>query len=316
MNSKPIIFSIVIPTYNRPDRLKNCLQALSQLDYPRDRFEVIAVDDGSSMALNSITEPFRSQLQLTLLRQENAGPAAARNAGAAIAKGQFLAFTDDDCMPATNWLTALSDRFDASPQSLIGGHALNALPDNFYSTASQLLIDYLYEYYNDNSDRAHFFASNNFALPTTTFRAIGGFDTSFPLAAGEDREFCDRWLQAGYTMTYAPEVQIYHAHHLTLQSFWKQHFNYGRGAFCFHQLRAQRGQQRLQVEPLSFYTNLLTYPFVSSSSDRSKLRLALLLFISQVANIAGFFWQRKQSPDRLHSAVKTAATPTKSACAD
>ncbi|MBW4621278.1 MAG: glycosyltransferase [Cyanosarcina radialis HA8281-LM2] len=311
MNSEMLLFSIVIPTYNRPDRLKSCLQALSQLDYPRDRFEVIAVDDGSSIALNSVVEPFQSQLQLTLWRQENAGPAAARNAGAAMAKGQFLVFTDDDCMPATNWLTALSDRLATSPQSLIGGQTLNALPDNVCSTASQLLIDYLYEYYNANSDRAHFFASNNFAMPTAAFRAIGGFDTTFPLAAGEDREFCDRWLHAGYTMAYAPEVQIYHAHHLTLKSFWKQHFNYGRGAFCFHQLRAQRGQQRLQVEPLSFYFNLLTYPFVRSSSYLSTWRLAVLLFISQVANIAGFFWQQKQRP-----ANEFAATQTKSACAD
>jgi GT2 family glycosyltransferase len=288
-------FSIVIPTYNRPDRLRNCLKAIAQVDYPRENFEVIVVDDGSKMLLNSVIEPFQSELSLTLLRQENAGPASARNAGAAIARGQFLVFTDDDCVPTSHWLKALDEQFQKTPDALVGGHTLNALPENIYSTASQLLIDYLYEHYNNRATTANFFASNNFALPIQNFQNIGGFDTTFPLAAGEDREFCDRWLYAGYTMSYAPEAQVFHAHHLTLRSFWKQHFNYGRGAFYFHQLRAQRSQQQIEVEPLSFYFNLLTYPSRQSIQPLLALGAMMLLFTSQVANVAGFFWQQNRA---------------------
>jgi GT2 family glycosyltransferase len=288
-----MLFSVVIPTYNRPHRLQACLQSLSQLDYPRDRFEVIVVDDGSAVDLVPVVEPFQALLNLTLLRQRNAGPANARNTGAAIAKGEFLVFTDDDCLPVANWLTLFADRLQAMPEALVGGHTLNALPENFYSTASQLLIDYLYEYYNANGDRANFFASNNFALSRQIFEEIGGFDVTFPLAAGEDRELCDRWLHQGNRMVYAPDAKIYHAHHLTLRSFWKQHFNYGRGAFYFHQLRAQRGQQQIKVEPLTFYFRLLTYPF-KRSNWLLAIPLTALLFISQVANVTGFGWQRKQ----------------------
>jgi GT2 family glycosyltransferase len=296
-------FSIVIPTYNRPDRLCNCLQALSQLDYPQDRFEVIVVDDGSEKPLDSVVTPFQAMLNLTLLRQGNAGPASARNTGAAVAKGQFLVFTDDDCAPTPNWLNALAEQFQQTPNALIGGQTLNALPDNLYSTASQLLIDYLYEYYNcphtdGDSATAQFFASNNFALPADMFRSMNGFDTSFPLAAGEDREFCDRWLEQGYPMRYAANVQIYHAHHLTLKRFWRQHFNYGRGAFCFHQARAQRNHKSIKVEPFSFYTNLLTYPFLKASPQYAVF-LSLLLFLSQVANVFGFFWEQRQPPSEV-----------------
>jgi GT2 family glycosyltransferase len=82
------------------------------------------------------------------------------------------------------------------------------------------MTDAVYAYYNDDPHQAHFFTTNNLALPAERFRAIGGFDTTFPLAASEDREFCDRWLHHGYQMTYSPEVVVYHAHVLTLRTFW------------------------------------------------------------------------------------------------
>jgi GT2 family glycosyltransferase len=286
-------FSIVIPTYNRPDRLAKCLSAIAQLDYSCDRFEVIVVDDGSDPPLNEVVAPFQDQLNLTLIQQANAGPATARNVGAAQAEGKYLVFTDDDCTPLTNWLQALEAHFMANPDAIVGGRTLNALPDNLYSTTSQLLIDYLYEYYNADPQQAKFFASNNFALPAEVFRKVGSFDTTFPLAAGEDRELCDRLLHHGYPMSYAAQAQIHHAHHLTLQKFWRQHFNYGRGAFHFHQVRARRIADKIKVEPLSFYSRLLTYPFLHSSQQPSLLITALFI-ISQVANVVGFFWERRQ----------------------
>jgi GT2 family glycosyltransferase len=285
-----LFFSIVIPTYNRPERLENCLAAIAQLDYPRDRFEVIVVDDGSKTHLDSIVVTLQDRIQIKLLRQENAGPAAARNRGATEAQGEFLAFTDDDCQPLPDWL----DRFAASlanaPDAMIGGKTINALVDNPYSTASQKLIDYLYEYYNPAKGKAAFFASNNIAMSKSGFHNLGGFDVSFPLAAAEDRDFCDRWQQ-NYPMVYAPEAQVNHYHQLSLASFWKQHFGYGRGAFCFHQLRSQRTAKQLEIEPLSFYFDLLSYPF-AGSLKQSQLLISSLFFLSQIANVTGFFWEK------------------------
>lgn len=285
-----LFFSIIIPTYNRPERLLYCLKSIAQLDYPLERFEVIVVDDGSEMPIEPVIASFHQHLNLSLRSQVNSGPANARNAGTTVAKGKFLVFTDDDCMPAPEWLKALEARFTQRPNCLVGGRTLNALPDNLYSTASQVLIDYLYEYYNPNRNRSSFFASNNLALPAESFHALGGFNTTFPLAAGEDREFCDRWLQHGYQMIYAPEVQVYHAHKLTLHAFWRQHYNYGRGAFCFHQVRARRNMEQLKVEPLSFYFNLLKYPF-SQKMSQAAPAIVILFLLSQIANIAGFFWE-------------------------
>lgn len=299
MGQEQLFFSIIIPTYARPERLATCLQSLAHLDYPRARFEVIVVDDGSSMPIEPVVASFRDQLELALITQLNSGPAKARNTGAARARGKFLVFTDDDCAPAPDWLKTLAARFATAPDCLIGGRTLNALPNNLYSTASQVLIDYLYMYYNADPNRSSFFASNNLALSVDRFHALGGFDTTFPLAAAEDREFCDRWLHHGYEMSYAPEVRVYHAHKLTLPTFWRQHFNYGRGAFCFHTARSRREDGRIKVEPLSFYFNLLSYP-LSQTSLQQALLLAALFVVSQVANVAGFFWERhNQTTEKL-----------------
>ena len=107
-----------------------------------------------------------------------------------------------------------------------GGQSFNALPTNPYSTASQLLISYLYSYYNGRSSQARFFASNNLAFPADGLRAIGGFDATYTRTAGEDRELCDRWLTDGRRKLYAPDAVVYHAHALTFRTFWRQHFNY------------------------------------------------------------------------------------------
>ncbi len=282
-NTQPL-FSIIIPTYDRPAQLTACLHALSRLHSPRNPFEVVVVDDGSPTSPTTVVASFRESLDVALFTQAHAGPAAARNLGAARARGRFLAFTDDDCVPAPDWLTALAARFAANPHDLIGGRTLNALPDNPYAATSQIIVNSAYAHYNPDPDAACFFASNNLALPAEPFHAIRGFDTTF--TASEDRDLCDRWLAHGYRMRYAPEVVVYHAHPLTLRSFWRQHFNYGRGAFRFHQARARRGNGPFRPE-LRFYRNLFTYPFVRPHPAR-RWRTAALLLTSQIANTAGF----------------------------
>jgi cellulose synthase/poly-beta-1,6-N-acetylglucosamine synthase-like glycosyltransferase len=279
--------SIIIPTYNRPDRLARCLHALTQQTYPAQLFEVIVVDDGSEPPVNLPLLPIAA----TLLRQPNAGPAAARNAGAAQAQGQYLAFTDDDCTPTPTWLDQLVRQLGLTPNALVGGHTQNLLPHNRYATASQLLIDYLYTVWNGRSATPHFFTSNNFALSRAAFEEVGGFNTTMPLAAGEDREFCDRWQQAQRPLHHVPSAIIGHAHPLTLRTFWRQHTQYGRGAWQFHKIRAARHAAPIQIEPLTFYLRLLAYPFTQHPPHRA-LPLTLLLALSQLANAIGFFRER------------------------
>lgn len=290
MERRQPFFSIIVPTYRRTQQLATCLATLAKLEYSGDRFEVIVVDDGGGGALDAVVTPVKGSLPVTLLRQSHVGPSGARNAGAVKAKGEYLVFTADDCMPAENWLSMLATRVVAEPDSAVGGAIINALPDNLYSTATHLLIEYLYSYYNALPDTAQFFTPNNLAVPAARYRAIGGFDESFVRATGEDREFCDRWTRHGYRMIYAPEVIVAHAHPLTLRAFIRQHFNYGRGTFRYRTMQASLRAGQMSLEPVSFYLNLLR---ASRSVARTKrnVRLTLLLGVSQVANASGFVWE-------------------------
>ncbi|MBO1056515.1 MAG: glycosyltransferase [Dolichospermum sp. JUN01] len=300
MLENKIVFSIIIPTYNRPQPLTNCLQSLADLDYPDNRFEVIVVDDGSKISLKTVVKPLQNQLNLTLIPQANAGPATARNTGAKQAQGKFLAFIDDDCTPANNWLQVLETYLIAHANDLIGGCIINALSENIYATASQALLDYIYASYQNKTKFPQFFTSNNIALSAENFWAIGGFDTNFPLAAAEDREFCDRLLSHNYKMRYAPESIVYHAHHLTLKTFYRQHFNYGRGAFLFHKTYSQRHPQQKSIQSWSFYLKLITYPLTKQYAQAAVL-LCFLILLSQIATTFGMVTEKLLSQNIFNS---------------
>jgi GT2 family glycosyltransferase len=292
--------SVVVPTFNRPASLRACLGALAASTYPKDRFEVVVVDDGSDEPLDPLVEARLPTLPARLYRQANAGPAAARNAGARCARGELLAFTDDDCLPEPDWLDALVRRSGEEPHLMVGGVTVNALPDNIYSSASQQLISYLYEYTAQRTRAdtwSGFFASNNLCVPRSDFEALGGFDRTFPFAAGEDRDFCDRWSASGRPMAFAPDARILHAHHLTLARFWRQHWAYGRGAYHFHTARSRRGAGPMRPEPLRFYLDLIRYPLQRQPAVRGVLQ-AGLLGVSQVANVLGYLRERQGSASK------------------
>ncbi|HXE80081.1 MAG TPA: glycosyltransferase, partial [Vicinamibacterales bacterium] len=279
------LFTVVVPTYGRAESLRRCLAALAAQTLPPSEWNLIVVDDGGREDLTPVIAEVRETVQVDLLRQPHSGPAAARNAGAAAATGRYLAFTDDDCAPAPGWLAAFAAGFERFPEDMLGGSIVNGVRGNAYSEVSQALVSYLYDYYNGNGT-VRFLTSNNIAMPLDRFRSLGGFSRGFPLAAAEDRDFCERWLNAGHRMTFVPDAVVEHHHDLRFRTFWQQHFNYGRGARRFHRARARLERDGLRVEPLRFYLGLLNYPFAQWRFT-SALNRAALTAITQVANAAG-----------------------------
>jgi GT2 family glycosyltransferase len=282
---QPPFFSVIVPTHGRTAALNRCLDAIRGQDYPIGRYEVIVVFDGSSQPLSLENE----NPVVQFLTQSKRGPAAARNAGADQAEGDYLAFTDDDCIPAPDWLSQLSAAFDQYPERMVGGKVVNILLENHYAAASQLLVDFLHDQFNDDPYQAQFFTSNNLALRRDLFLDLNGFDTRFQLAAGEDREFCRRWVSKGYGMYYEPLALVHHAHNLTLAGYWQQHFNYGRGAYRFRQSEAG-----LRLERPSFYSELLCYP-LRRRRGRNRAILFFLFCLMQLANTAGFLYEGRKS---------------------
>lgn len=289
----PIDFSIIVPTLGRPAQLTACLRGIADLDYPRSRFEVIVVDDGGQEPVGPLVSAMAGRINATAHRQSHAGPAAARNAGASLARGKYFAFTDDDCVPAPDWLTVLAARFESAPHRIVGGRTVNALPENIYATASQTLIGYLYAYYNRDPGAASFLVTSNLALPAELYKSLGGFDPGYPAAAAEDRDFCDRARQRESQLVYAEEALVYHSHWLDAPAFWRQHLRYGRGAFQFHSRLASRSDRRIKIEGPAFYLGIAAYPF-RQTEIRRPLAVACLQVVSQFANALGFFceWVR------------------------
>lgn len=279
--------SIVVATHRRPEQLLACLDALSQLEYPRDRFEVIVVDDGGSDPLGRSLQPFRDRLDLTLIVQRRAGAAAARNRGVAHSRGDLLAFTDDDCLPDPGWLAALASRHVCDSDRALGGRTISGLTDNPYSAMSDLVVAVGYEQNNPNQDAARFFASNNLAVPAEGFTAVGGFDPEFK--SSEDRDLCDRWLARGSEMSYVPDAVVRHAHPLTFWSFCRQYFRYGRGLFLFHEAHARRAGRRVRLE-LSYYVRLMRAARHAGHGS-GKLGLPVLIVVCQLVNATGFVWE-------------------------
>ena len=286
MRELPFV-SIVVPTCGRPLQLARCLASLARLDYPRDAFEVVVIDDAGDAPL---PDEIRSALAaVTLHRHEppRRGPAAARNAGVSRARGTIVAFIDDDCQAEAGWIRELVTALEAHPGSGCGGTVVNALRDNVYSEASQALVSFLCAYYNPDPSHATFFSSNNLAFWRSALLEAGAFNARYPRAAAEDRELCDRWRQQGRPLVSAPRAIVRHAHAMTLASFLRQHFWYGTGAWRYHQARVARGGGRVRVEPLRFYRRLIAWPL--TTRGWRGVPVSALLIVAQVANAAGFF---------------------------
>jgi len=293
-SSKKPHFSIVIPTFNRPRGLAALISSLAVLEYELDKFETIVVDDGGDASLEPIIRALPNDLRVTLLRQDNTGPSGARNFGAARAKGEFLAFIDDDCLPDPSWLRTLADRFEADPCCIYGGKAVNALRGNYCSTATQLLVDYLYENYKPGENLGGFFPANNLAVPREIFLDIGGFDRT--MRFGEDRDLCYRLASQGYRFAFAPEALVYHFHVLNLFTLLQLHFSYGGGSFQFWKRRSQKRLGAVKLSPLSWYLELILSG-VREEKSALGLLYTLLLVVIQGACTAGLFWElAKDSP--------------------
>ena len=285
------LFSVVVPTYCRPRELRRLLEALARVDFPREHFEVVIVNDGAPAGAGETVGLFAGQLDVTLVDTSHAGPASARNAGARAARGEYVVFTDDDCMPVPDWLGTLEAQVCAHPQNGIGGEIRNALTGDVFSTASQTLIQYLYDFYHVSRDQHGFFTTANLALPRVPFLELGGFDVSFPLAAAEDRDLCDRWRERGLHIHFAPDVVVEHAHSLNFSGFCRQHFNYGRGAVYLHRARDRRGREQPRFESLRFYRRLVFSPLGRGHGWRVPVLVALMI-LSQATYGFGYYWER------------------------
>lgn len=210
--------SIVIPTHNRVDQLRHTLGALERQDHPIGAMEVIVVADGCRDGTASMLGSYAGPLALRFIERGGEGPAVARNAGAATARGKLLIFLDDDCEALPRCVSSHVALHDAHPSSVVIG-ANPPLPHpttDPYRAGAQRWWD---ELFTELADPAHRFTfrdllTGNVSLPAEIWREFGGLDTQFSRAR-EDWEFGVRLMRAGVPFVYGGEAASWHHEHRT-----------------------------------------------------------------------------------------------------
>src|SRR5579885_3363773 len=193
--------SIVVPTYRRPELLDRCLAALAVQDIDAAAYEIIVADDAASGATRRQVEGWaaRSPAPVRYIPvTDTQGPAGARNAGWRSARGEIIAFTDDDCLPHPRWLAAGVAAFTEGVDAATG-RVVVPLPEDPTD----------YERNEAGLEIGQFVTANCF-VRRAALGAIGGFDERFTAAWREDSDLHFNLLRAGRRIVPAPEAVVVH----------------------------------------------------------------------------------------------------------
>lgn len=262
--------SVVVPTRDRPRALERCLRALARQSLAP--LEVLVVDDASRDRA-AVDEVVAALPGARLVRSAGAGPAAARNAGARAARGAVICLVDDDCEPGPDWAVRMTEAIEAGADA-VAGRTLTASPGRPLDAASQAIVAAVSEATLDPSTgRLGFAPSCNLACRAELLATLP-FDERFPLAAGEDREWCAAVVGRGFELRFEPLAVVAHRPELSAAGFLRQHVRYGRGAFRFH-----RGRPRSSAG---------LYPLLVRRGFEQGAAVGGLVLLAQAATAAGF----------------------------
>lgn len=208
-NAEPF-FSVIVPVYIHWHLVPDLLHCLERQTLPADRFEVILVDNGSPQ----FEPPDYLPANARILRCDTPGSYAARNLGASQARGDWLVFTDADCRPAADWLTALdAARERADDGTLIAG-AVEVVAQSGRPGAAEI-YDVVKGIPQQRYVARGYAATANLAVPMAVFRELGGFDGR--RFSGGDADLCRRAVAAGHMLVYAEAMRVDHPARTTWQ---------------------------------------------------------------------------------------------------
>jgi GT2 family glycosyltransferase len=197
--------SVVVPTWERPERLAAALDALQAQTLEPGQFEVVVADDGASERTPEMLAARRDgRLGVRSVRLPGRGPAAARNAGWRAARAPLVAFTDDDCEPHPRWLEALLEAHRRNPAAIVQG-VTRPIP------REAELLRRPFTRTRRIEGPSPWFATCNIAYPRDLLERLGGFDELFPEALGEDTDLGWRALEHGTSVEFAPGAVVHHA---------------------------------------------------------------------------------------------------------
>jgi glycosyltransferase involved in cell wall biosynthesis len=266
----PPLITVVVATRDRADKLGTCLNALLKLEYPN--YEIVVVDNDPPNDDTATLIRTRFHAQVRYVREGRRGLASAHNCGLNIAKGQCIAFVDDDVVVDEDWLTAVAEGFAAGDD--VGCVTGLILPAQL-ETEAQLLLEQhggfdkgfelrLFDM-GDNRPKDRLFpftaglfgSGANMAFNTQTLRQMGGFDSAVGIGTfargGDDLAAFFRTIVTGHQLVYQPGAVVWHQHHRELAAVRRQVHGYGVGLGAFL-------ASAVVNEPRMFWTLLRRWP--------------------------------------------------------
>lgn len=194
--------SVIVPHYNDLASLDACLTALDAQTFPRDQFDIIVADNGSPCGIESVQAIVRARARIAVVAEVGAGPA--RNGGAMIAEGAFLAFTDCDCLPEPDWLAAGVKALDAA--DIVGGK-MTVLVDESRPLTPVEAFEFVFAFNNRAYvETKHFTVTANLFVRKADFDRVGGFR----VGVSEDQEWCLRARSLGLRIAYEEKAVVGH----------------------------------------------------------------------------------------------------------
>jgi GT2 family glycosyltransferase len=236
--------SVIVPTYQRGRLAARSLTALAAVEPPAGGFDVVVVDDGSAEEHRAVLRAAVAALpNARLIEQPNAGPAAARNAGINATTGALVAFLDDDCSPAADWLVRLVEPFAAAdPPGGVGGRVLPAPPTNWMTRFCAVT-----EYSSGLQPVFQNAATANACFRRDVLDEAQGFDEGFVHPGGDDPDLSARVRAAGHRLEFVPGSIVYHAELESLGDFVRHMHGRGIGEARLAGKQGRRGRVALRA---------------------------------------------------------------------
>lgn len=238
--------SVVVPTFDRLNDLQRVIRAIvNQASGLSSPCEIVVVDDGSSDGTPEWLDNHASDLGLTVIHQQNAGPALARNRGVKASTGEIILFLGDDTVPQPGWLRAHLEAHrlgrTGHPMAVLGYTAFPPEHDSpFLRWINEYGAQFGYALIENPTDVPfNFFYTSNISLSRELFEALGGFREDFPAAAWEDIEFAYRAVESGMIIRYLPSARTIHHHRIRVGSFCARQETSGRSAAIFSVLHPE-----------------------------------------------------------------------------
>lgn len=250
--------SVVIPTCNRIAMLQKCISSLINQSYPKEKTEIIIVDDSADSDTERIVNDFRLQnSHIKYLSQCRRGPAIARNLGIEASSGEMIAFIDDDCVADKYWLELMIDvHWDSPHIAAVGGNTV-VWAQKAPILVSQFLANCSMETCVDGKKEVIFFPTCNVVFKRKIFSRYR-FNEKFPFPGGEDLELFWRLFKDGHRFLIDRRIRVVHYRDRSLLSFIKQAYIYGRGNILVQYIHNDHPLlKELRTGRLSFWLSAL-----------------------------------------------------------